>query len=99
MTIAKEKLIKEGFEIVEFKLTSEEIYDIRRIYLGLVLNYFMGPSLDNLNENYEEMIPSYRFVNSYFENSWFFRNYTNFKLKMTGQNRSLKRLQDIKVLP
>jgi hypothetical protein len=49
MTIAKDKLRKEGFEIVEFNLTSEEIYDIRRIYLGLVLNYFMGPSLDNLN--------------------------------------------------
>ena len=69
MIIAKDKLIKEGFEIVEFKLTSEEIYDIRRIYLGLVLNYFMGPSLDNLTQNFEEMIPSYKFVNSYFYNS------------------------------
>jgi len=49
MNIAKDKLSKEGFEIVEFKLTCEEIYDIRKIYLGLVLNYFMGPSLDNLN--------------------------------------------------
>jgi len=84
MTIAKDKLRKEGYEIVEFKLNCEEIYDIRRIYLGLVLNYFMGPSLENLNENFEEMIPSYRFVNSYFYNSWFFRNYTNFKLKIRG---------------
>lgn len=59
MNIVRDKLTLQGYEIVDFKLTSEEIYDIRRIYLGLVLNYFMGPSLDNLSENFEEMIPSY----------------------------------------
>jgi hypothetical protein len=53
MRECKRKLEEEGYEVVEFPLSEEEIQEARRIYLGLIINYFMSPSLQEVRRNYE----------------------------------------------
>lgn len=78
MQMTKTELQKLGYQIVNFPLTKEEILDIRRIYLGLILNYFMMPSLQALHDNYEEPLNGYKFLESFFTSRFFNRYFLFF---------------------
>lgn len=63
--MTKAALQESGYEIVDFKLIEEEVYDIRRIYLGLILNYFMLPSIKAFRDNYEQPLEGAKCIEEY----------------------------------
>ena len=64
-----------GYEIVEFSMTAEEVYEIRKVFLGLILAYFMKPSLDELMNSQEEPLESYKFLYKFYNSGNYFRKY------------------------
>lgn len=85
-----------GHKVGEIQITTDQVMEARRLYLGLVINYFMGPSLEELRKNYEEPISSYLFIERYFNSPYFFRPYVLLKLWLSGERRSYQRLSQIR---
>ena len=59
MREARSALEGMGHKVGEIQLTADQVMEARRLYLGLVINYVMGPSLEEVRKNYEEPISSY----------------------------------------
>jgi hypothetical protein len=96
MREARSALEGMGHKVGEIQLTADQVMEARRLYLGLVINYFMGPSLEEVRKNYEEPISSYLFIERYFNSPYFFRPYVLLKLWLSGEHRSYQRLSQIR---
>ena len=57
MRLAKEALVKQGFEVVEFELTKQEIHEYAEVLTTMVINYVVMPTLREADRNHEKVLP------------------------------------------
>ena len=60
MKIVKDSLIEEGYELVPFVITNEELYKLQSLAIGLIANSCLGPLMQILEDNYEYPLHIYR---------------------------------------
>ena len=85
--LAKDALIKRGFELVPIKFSEEDIKEAGLLYRGLVLNYIIGPIMDNLYNHYESPIPSYRYSMILYQSNFLIRGLFLALIRLTGNLR------------
>ena len=54
--MAKEAIERQGFEVVEFSLTKQEILEYTEVLTTLILNFVVLPTLTQADRNYEPVI-------------------------------------------
>jgi hypothetical protein len=84
---AKNALESKGFEIVPIKFSEEDIKEAGLIYRGLILNYHIGPIMENLDNNYEEPMPSYKYSMILYRSNFLVRALFLGLLRLTGNRR------------
>lgn len=57
MNLAKEALIKQGYEVVPFEITANEIDEIRSLFLSFMCIYFVPACLSVMEKTQEDLIP------------------------------------------
>lgn len=85
--IAKSALEQQGFQLVEIKLPTEDIIEARDVFIGLVVNYMLGPLINQLEKNYEEPLPCYKLSVMFYKTNFIFRNLLLSLLRLTGNQR------------
>ncbi len=96
---AKEALASKGFEMVPIKFSDEDIKEAGLIYRGLILNYHIGPIMENLYNNYEEPMPSYKYSMILYRSNFIIRGLFLGIIKLTGNNRLFEAAKTAKPLP
>ena len=69
------------------KFSDEDIKEAGYIYRGLVLNYIIGPIMENLYNNYEEPMPSYKYSMILYKSNFLIRGLFLGLLRLTGNYR------------
>jgi hypothetical protein len=87
---AKKALESRGFEIVPIKFSEDDIKEAGFIYRGLILNYHIGPIMVNLDNNYEEPMPSYKYSMILYRSNFLVRALFLGVLRLTGNYRILE---------
>lgn len=96
---AKDALASKGFEMVPIKFSDEDIKEAGLIYRGLILNYHIGPIMENLFNNYEEAMPSYKYSMILYRSNFLIRGLFLGIIKLTGNNRLFEAAKTAKPLP
>ena len=73
--------------MVPIKFSDEDIKEAGYIYRGLVLNYIIGPIMDNFQNNYEEPMPSYKYSMILYKSNFLLRALFLGLIKLTGNKR------------
>eukprot|EP00347_Sterkiella_histriomuscorum_P005404 403356743 len=87
MREAKQYLQEKGFQVIDVKISNDQIYEIRKIFLGLILKYFMAPSIEEMYRNCDEPLESYKFLYRFYNSKFFFRNYVTYKMSSREKQR------------
>ena len=87
INIGKDALRDQGFELVAVNFTKEDIKEARDIFVGLLINYMLGPMINLLENNYESPMDSYKLSVLFFKSNFITRNLILTLLKVTGNSR------------
>lgn len=93
--MAKEALIKQGYEVVDFALTKAEIQEYAEVLTTLALNYVLIPGLKVLENNYESVIPQYRAIKMLVNYGPVFRFLLKSVLSLTGNSRIREAIEPV----
>jgi hypothetical protein len=85
--IAKEALESQGYELVPFNISEQEILEYREIIVGILANGTMVPLADYIISKGEDLIPSYQRGMNYFRSSYLFKALLLFLLGISGNRR------------
>ena len=96
--LAKEALEQKGFELVPIHFSDEDVKEAGYIYRGLILNYHIGPIMENLFNNYEEPMPSYKYSMILYRSNYLVRALFLGLLKLTGNHRIFESAKTAKPL-
>jgi Asp-tRNA(Asn)/Glu-tRNA(Gln) amidotransferase A subunit family amidase len=85
--IARAALEKQGYELVKIKFSEDIIKEAGIVYTGLVLSNSMAPILDRINDNYDDIMPCYKYSVILLRSGIFMRSLFIAVLRMTGNQR------------
>ena len=80
------------------RFSEEDIKEAGYIYRGLILNYHIGPIMENLNNNYEEPMPSYKYSMILYKSNFLVRALFLGLLRLTGNHRIFESAKTAKPL-
>ena len=80
------------------KFSDEDIKEAGYIYRGLILNYHIGPIMENLFSNYEEPMPSYKYSMILYRSNFLVRGLFLSLLRLTGNRRIFESAKTAKPL-
>jgi hypothetical protein len=89
MQIAKKALEDQGYEVVPFNFTIEEVVEIKNIYIGLLSNVYAGPLLRESYRNFERPKSMYFLTNIYYNANFLTRALLKTVLYLLGNKRTL----------
>lgn len=89
---------KKGYEIVPFPITTEEVVEIKDIYLGLVSNNPFQEFCEVIDHHHEKPLPMYAILLFIFKASTFTRLLLFLLLKLTGNQRLAEAVKKLKIL-
>ena len=87
INLAREALTKQGYEVVEFQLSKQEIDEYAEVLTTLIINYVVIPTLREADKNYEEVVPQYKAMKLMLQWGPLFRWVVKLFLKVSGNQR------------
>jgi len=69
--LAKDVLIAQGYEVVPFEFTMEELEMSRDIFMGLVASGYLASMMDNLHKEGEAPMSIYRNIAQLVNSPWY----------------------------
>ncbi|CDW81886.1 UNKNOWN [Stylonychia lemnae] len=94
MTETEDMLIKLGYEVITTEISYEELMNVRRVFLGLILGHFMAPSIKEMFDQFDEPLESYKFLYNYYYKSN--KEREQFKQSMSERERDrMKALESV----
>jgi Asp-tRNA(Asn)/Glu-tRNA(Gln) amidotransferase A subunit family amidase len=96
--IAKEALERKGFTMIPIRFADEDIKEARDIFIGLVVNYMLGPMIKQLDDNYESPLQCYKLTIMFWNTNFVVRNILLGLLRLTGNSRIADNAKNLKPL-
>ena len=96
--IAKEALERQGFNLIPIKFSNEDLDEAREIFIGLVINYNLGPMIGLLEQNYESPLDCYKMTVMFYKSNFVLRHLIFTLLRLTGNGRVYNAVKSISPL-
>lgn len=95
--MAKEALEKQGYELVPFEFTVEEIMEIKKLYLAFICSVFVPSLLAVINRTQEKLIKEFNFLFFLYQSSNLTRKLLASLLRASGNQRAEAAVNNIKL--
>lgn len=98
MDLALATLSEQGYEVIPFELSAQEVQKSKDITAALLLNKMIGRLLKTLERNYEQPASCYKMTGTLFSLGSLSKGFLKGVLKMTGNHRIANSLGAFKTL-
>ena len=98
LEIGRAALEKQGYELVKIEFSQEDIREAGHIYTGLVMSHIISPILNRISENYDDILPCYKYSVILLRSGYIVRNLFILLLRITGNARIANAVQKCKKL-
>ena len=96
LEIGRKALEKQGYELVKIEFSKEDIREAGLIYTALVLSHIISPILNRINDNYDNILPSYKYSVILLRGGFVIRNLFMLILRISGNSRIANTVQKCK---
>ena len=94
--LAREALVKQGFEVVDFELSAKEINEYSEVLTTLIINYVVLPTYREADKNYEKVLPHYKALKMMLQWGPVFRWVVKLFIKISGSKRVVDQINPIR---
>jgi Asp-tRNA(Asn)/Glu-tRNA(Gln) amidotransferase A subunit family amidase len=98
LEIGRAALEKQGYKLVKIEFSQEDIREAGQIYTGLVMSHIISPILNRISENYDDILPCYKYSVILLRSGYIVRNLFILLLRITGNARIANAVQKCKKL-